>query len=114
MQDRHIRALMIKAQSKPVVIFCPCAEYAEAFRQEVKDGVSSLFPTLVNTYIGTGPDVFIKGHEKITVTTVGQWNESQRKALDLFKGYAFAAGCTIDDIYGVKNLMYEPERFEAL
>lgn len=114
MTDKKIRALMIKAQSKPVVIFCPSAEYAAMFRQEIKDGVSGLFPALINTYIGTGPDVFIKGHEKITVTDVPQWNESQRKALDLFRGYAFAAGCTIDDIYGVKNLMYEPERFDAL
>ena len=65
MTDKQIRALMIQAQSKPVVIFCRTEEYADCLRQEIKDGVFKLFPTLLSTYITTGYDIFIKGHEKI-------------------------------------------------
>lgn len=114
MTDKQIRALMIRAQSKPVVIFCPTGTYADYFRQEIKDGVFKLFPTLLNNYIGTGYDIFINGHEKITVVSVPTWNELQRKALNLFPGYAYCAGCTIDDIAGVKNLMYDPERIDGI
>lgn len=114
MTDNQIRALMIKAQTKPVVILCPTIICAEYLKSEIKNGVEKLFPALLSNYITTGWDIFIKGHEKITVVTVPIWNELQRNRLDLFKGYAFSAGCTIDDIAGVKNLMYEPERIEGI
>lgn len=114
MSDKQIRALMIRAQSKPVVIFCRSQAYADCLRQEIKDGVFKLFPTLLNNYISAGYDIFIKGHEKITVVTVPIWNEMQNKSMSLFPGYAYCAGCTIDDIAGVKNLMYDPERIDVI
>lgn len=114
MTDKQILALMIRAQSKPVVILCRTEEYADRLRQEIKDGVFKLFPTLLGTYITTGYDIFIKGHEKITVVSVPAWNELQRKAMNLFPRYAYCAGCTIDDIAGVKNLMYDPERIDGI
>ena len=114
MTEKQIRALMCRAIMKPIVIFCPTTIYAESFRDQLRHELTRLFPALVNTYITTGQDIFVKGYEKITVTTVPLWNEFQKKQNDLFKGYAYCTGCTIDDIFGVKNLMYEPERLDGI
>lgn len=114
MSEKQIRALMVRAIMKPIVIFCPTNIYAESFREHLRHELTRMFPTLINNYITTGPDIFVKGYEKITVTTVPMWNESQQKQNDLFKGYAYCSGCTIDDIFGVKNLMYDPERLDSI
>ena len=112
--EKALRNLLIKAQTKPIVIFCPSIISAELLKAKIKTMVAELFPIFVNNYIGTGWDIYLKGHEKLTVITVPIWNELQRNNLSVFKGYSYSYECTENDIAGVKNLMYEPERIEYI
>lgn len=106
-----IKALMIKAQTKPVAIFCISEDSAKAFREYLRKEVSRGFPKLLNNYTTTGSNVYINGHEVITVCTVPEWNENQKKRLNLFTGYAYSFDIPADGLIGIENLAYSPEKY---